>query len=103
MTSWRVNLGFIWLGTFVGLLGANFVFPYLPFYIESLGIEDEGRVAFWTGVLGSATGLTLTLSAPVWGTVADRFGRKPMFVRALIGAGVMIGLMGLAQSVWQSA
>jgi DHA1 family multidrug resistance protein-like MFS transporter len=99
--SWQRNLAFIWIGVFVGLLGANFVFPFIPFYIQELGVTDQGKVAFYTGLTASATGLSLTLTAPVWGTLADRYGRKPMLLRALIGAGLLIALMGLAQAVWQ--
>lgn len=101
MTSWKLNLAFIWVGVFVGLMGANFVFPFIPFYIKELGVTDESGVAFYTSLTASATGLSLTLTAPVWGTLADRYGRKPMFMRALVGAGVLIGVMGIAQSVWQ--
>ena len=99
--AWRVNLAFIWVGVFVGLLGANFVFPFIPFYLkDDLGVPDS-RVGFYTGLTASVTGLSLTITAPLWGAMADRFGRKPMFMRALIGAGVLIAVMGLAQAVWQ--
>ncbi|MCZ7576960.1 MAG: MFS transporter [Dehalococcoidia bacterium] len=99
--GWRRNLLFIWIGVFVGLMGANFVFPFIPFYIQELGVTDKSEVAFYTGLTASATGLSLTLTAPIWGSLADRFGRKPMFLRALIGAGILIGVMGIAQAVWQ--
>ncbi|MEO8540129.1 MAG: MFS transporter [bacterium] len=99
--TWRVNLTFVWIGVFVGLMGANFVFPFIPFYIKELGVKDESRVAFYASLTASATGLSLTLTAPIWGTLADRYGRKPMFLRALIGAGILIAIMGLAQAVWQ--
>lgn len=99
--TWRINLTFIWVGVFVGLMGANFVFPFIPFYIKELGVSSESRVAFYTSLTASATGLSLTLTAPIWGALADRYGRKPMFLRALVGAGVLIAFMGLVQSVWQ--
>jgi MFS transporter, DHA1 family, multidrug resistance protein len=99
--SWKVNLAFIWLGVFVGLMGANFVFPFIPFYIEELGVTDTGRVALFTSISASVTGISLFFTAPLWGALADRFGRKPMFVRALIGAGVLIILMGFVTEVWQ--
>lgn len=99
--AWKRNLVFIWVGVFVGLLGANFVFPFIPFYLEELGVAGESNRAFWTGVSASVTGLSLTLTAPIWGSMADRWGRKPMFLRALAGAGVLIALMGLAQVLWQ--
>ncbi|MBK9610398.1 MFS transporter [Candidatus Amarobacter glycogenicus] len=100
-SRWKQNLAFVWIGVFVGLMGANFVFPFIPFYIKELGVTKESEVAFYTSLTASATGLSLTLTAPIWGSLADRYGRKPMFLRALIGAGVLIAVMGVAQAVWQ--
>ncbi len=100
-SSWKRNLAFIWIGVFVGLLGANFVFPFIPLYIKELGVVDQSGRAYYSGVAASATGLSLTLTAPIWGALADRYGRKPMFLRALIGAGILIGVMGIVQTVWQ--
>ncbi len=99
--GWRRNLVFIWIGVFVGLLGANFVFPFMPFFIKDLGVTDKAQVSYYSGLTASATGLSLTFTAPIWGALSDRFGRKVMFVRALVGAGILIGIMGLAQAVWQ--
>lgn len=99
--GWRLNLTFIWIGVFVSLLGASFVFPFMPFFIKELGVTEKSSVSYLTGITASAAGLSLTLTAPIWGSMADRFGRKPMFLRAMIGAGVVIGCMGLVQAVWQ--
>lgn len=96
-----MNLTFIWFGVFVGLLGANFVFPFVPFYVQELGVKEKSEIALWTSLSGSATGVSLFLTAPLWGAMADRFGRKPMFVRALIGAGIAILSMGLVTQAWQ--
>jgi DHA1 family multidrug resistance protein-like MFS transporter len=99
--GWKRNLLFIWIGVFVGLVGANFVFPFMPFYIKNLGVTDTSSISYYSGLSEGATGLSLTLTAPLWGAIADRFGRRPMFLRALVGAGVLIGLMGIVQAVWQ--
>ncbi|MGE0599361.1 MAG: MFS transporter [Dehalococcoidia bacterium] len=101
-TRWKQNLVFVWFGVFVGLVGAGFVFPFIPFYIkDELGVSGESKIAFYTSLTASATGLSLTITAPIWGSLADRYGRKPMFIRALVGAGIVILIMGLVQSVWQ--
>jgi len=99
--SWKRNLLFIWIGVFVGLMGANFVFPFIPFYIKELGVTGESKIAWYTSLTAAATGLSLTITAPIWGSLADRYGRRPMFLRALIGAGILIAVMGIAQAVWQ--
>ncbi|TMC61370.1 MAG: multidrug efflux MFS transporter, partial [Chloroflexota bacterium] len=56
---------------------------------------------FWTGISASATGFALALTSPIWGRLADRYGRKPMLVRAMVGGGISVGLMGLTQSALQ--
>lgn len=98
---WRRNLYAIWLSTFIGLSGANFIFPFMPLYLHELGVTDLGATAFWAGLLATSTGVAQFLFAPLWGTVADRFGRKLMLLRALVGATVVITLQGTVSAPWQ--
>ncbi|MCL5108924.1 MAG: MFS transporter, partial [Chloroflexi bacterium] len=58
-------------------------------------------VEMWAGLLGFAAGLSMAASAPVWGALADRYGRKSMVLRATLGGAVLVGTMGLVQSVQQ--
>jgi DHA1 family multidrug resistance protein-like MFS transporter len=55
----------------------------------------------WSGVAGTATGVMLFISSPLWGSLADRFGRKNMLLRAYAGALVTITLQAVVQSLWQ--
>ena len=83
------------------MLGFSFIFPFLPFYIQDLGIKDLHQVAIWAGLLGTAPALGLIISAPIWGMLADRFGRKIMVERAMFAGGILLVLMGLAKNVQQ--
>lgn len=47
----------------------------------------------------SATFLGTALTAPLWGRLADRYGRKPMLARAAIGMAVVMSLIGVAHNV----
>jgi DHA1 family multidrug resistance protein-like MFS transporter len=98
---WRKNLFAIALAQFIALGGANLVFPFMPFYVEDLGVTDQDDIAIWSGLLATATGTMLFFFSPIWGSLADRFGRKQMLLRAYVGAMVTITLQGLVQSVWQ--
>lgn len=85
----------LWLGQFVSVAGLTVVVPLLPFYLAELGTAP-GRVPWWTGVSLAAPAVTQVLAGPLWGWVGDRYGRKPMVVRALAGLAVSVGLMALA-------
>jgi len=100
--DWRRNLAALWLAELTAILGFSFAFPFLPLFLhQDLHIPAGPQLAFWTGITGGATGLALACTAPIWGRLADRYGRKPMLVRAMIGGGISVGLMGLAQSALQ--
>ncbi len=100
--NWRRNLAALWVAEFTAIFGFSFAFPFLPAFLHrDLGIQDQRSLAFWTGVAAGATGFAMAFASPVWGLLADRYGRKPMLLRAMLGAGVTVGLMGLAQTALQ--
>jgi DHA1 family multidrug resistance protein-like MFS transporter len=100
--DWRRNLAALWLAEFTAILGFSFAFPFLPLFLHrELHIPSGSQLAFWTGISAGVTGFALALTSPIWGRLADRYGRKPMLVRAMIGGGISVGLMGLSQSALQ--
>jgi len=101
LEPWRRNVYAVAIAQFIALGGGNLVFPFMPFYVRELGVTDDGKVALWSGLLGTATGGMLFVFSPIWGAVADRFGRKPVLLRAYVGAMITMTLQGLAQNVWQ--
>ena len=101
MEPWRRNVYAVAIAQFIALGGGNLVFPFMPFYVKELGVHDEGQIALWSGLLGTSTGLALFVFSPIWGNLADRFGRKPILLRAYVGALVTMTLQGTVQNVWQ--
>src|SRR3990172_8145735 len=101
LEPWRRNVYAVAGAQFIALGGGNLVFPFMPFYVRDLGVTDPGEVALWSGLLGTATGAGLFVFSLIWGSLADRFGRKPMLLRAYLGAMVTMTLQGLVQEVWQ--
>ena len=81
--------------------GFMFVMPFMPLYVQQLGVEDAGRAAAWAGLLNTATAVTMATAAPLWGRLADRFGHKPMLLRATLAGAVVVGCMGLVTAPWQ--
>lgn len=101
LEAWQRNLYAVWLAQFLALAGANLVFPFIPFFIKDIGVESDSAAALWSGVANTATGAMLFVSAPLWGSLSDRFGRKLMLLRAHAGAMVTVTLQAAVQNVWQ--
>jgi DHA1 family multidrug resistance protein-like MFS transporter len=98
--SWRRNLYVIVAVEFAVLLAYGFSNPFMPYYIQDMGSFTDSQAAFWSGLATTAFGLTMFLSGPVWGILADRWGRKPMVLRAILGVAVISAGMGLAPNVY---
>ncbi len=98
--SWRRNLYAIFIAQFVAMIGLNFVTPFMPLFVQKLGSFTDREAALWAGIAIGSSGVTMFFSAPLWGLVADRWGRKPMVLRAIFGTGVILALMGLASNVY---
>ncbi len=64
---------------FVDMLGLIIIFPLLPFYATRLGAS-----AAVVGALVAAFSIAQLLSAPVWGWISDRYGRRPAILVGLI-------------------
>ena len=86
---------------FVVFMGFAFVIPFLPLYVRELGVEDREKATLWAGLLIAVSPLLAGLLAPVWGRLADRYGQKPMAVRALVASAVFLFLSAFVRNVEQ--
>ncbi|MCP1242534.1 MFS transporter [Acetobacter lambici] len=98
---WRHNLVVCLFGSFATLIAMTLILPFLPLYVEQLGIDGQADIAQWSGIAYGATYLTAGVVAPVWGRLGDLYGRKSMLVRASLGMAITITLMGCATTIWQ--
>ncbi|MBW2443010.1 MAG: MFS transporter [Deltaproteobacteria bacterium] len=101
MLIWRRNLYVLFSAQMLSMVGFSMVLPFLPLYIKELGVGTWGTIEFWSGMVFSAQAITMMISAPLWGAVADRYGRKLMLIRATLGGAVLIALMGFVNSAEQ--
>ncbi len=101
MERWQRTLTVMVIAQAFSILGFSFVIPFLPLYIQQLGIHGVAHVTLWAALLSGATAVGMVVMSPIWGILADRYGRKIMVVRAAFSASVLVGLMGLATSVYQ--
>ena len=98
---WRRNLVVCVFGCFTTIVAMTLLLPFLPLYVEQLGVTDHAAIAEWSGAAYGATFFTAALCAPLWGRLADLYGRKLMLIRASLGMAVAMSLIGIAQNVWQ--
>src|SRR5262245_7583352 len=84
----------------MGFTGFTLAMPFLPLYFRQLDVTDVGEISIWTGVSLAITPAMTALLAPVWGRLGDRYGRKIMVERSLVGfVGVMAAMAGV-QKAW---
>ena len=101
MQQWRKNLYTLWAAQLLIFIGMSLVMPFLPLYIQELGVKGFASSARWSGIVFGIPFLFSTFFAPIWGTIGDLYGRKSMILRAMFGASVVITLMGFVKNVHQ--
>jgi DHA1 family multidrug resistance protein-like MFS transporter len=97
----RVSFVLLLISQLLATTAFMFVVPFMPLYVQELGVEDPGRAAAWAGFINGASGATMALVAPLWGRLSDRMGRKLMLLRATLAAVVVVGSMGFVAGPWQ--
>jgi len=98
--SWKRNLFLIAISEFIALLGFSLFNPFMPLYMQQLGNFSSREAAFWSGIAVGGSGLAMFLSSPIWGIIADRWGRKPMLLRAQFGGAVVVSLFIIAPNIY---
>lgn len=98
---WRRNLWVCTLGSFTTLIAMSLLLPFLPLYLSSMGVHGTDNIALWSALAYGATFFSAALTAPIWGRMADKYGRKLMLIRASLGMAIAMSLMGMATAPWQ--
>lgn len=91
----------LWLVQVVSELAFAFALPFLPLYVLELGVDDPIEAGVWAGLMAGAFALVQAVMGPVWGVLADRYGRKLMIQRALFGACVVVAGIALVRTPGQ--
>src|SRR6201994_4441798 len=98
---WRRNLLVCVFGSFTTIVAMTLLLPFLPIYVEQLGVTDPAAIAEWSGAAYGAAFFSAALAAPLWGYLADRYGRKLMLIRASLGMAIAMSLIGMAHNVYE--
>ena len=97
-TPWVRTVAVLWIAQVIAEMAFSFALPFVPLYIQELGIDDPTRAGIWAGLMSGGFALVMGVMGPIWGVVADRYGRRLMIQRALFGACFVIGAMAIVQS-----
>src|SRR5689334_12125631 len=79
----------------IDLMGGAMVFPLIPFYALHLNISP-----LKIGVIMSSFFVAQLISAPLWGRISDRYGRRPALLIGLGALGMGYVIFGIANSMW---
>lgn len=94
-TTNRRNLFILVFALLVVMLGFGMVIPVFPFLIDKLGASGSAL-----GILVATAALTEFLFGPIWGSVSDRVGRKPILIIGMFGFALAMFLFGIAEKIW---
>ena len=71
----------LWIGVFFCSMAYSISIPFLSIFLsDELGVSNHLEI--WSGVSFGITFLASALISPFWGSLADKYGRKPMLIRS---------------------
>ncbi|MDE3111353.1 MAG: MFS transporter [Chloroflexota bacterium] len=100
-SHWQRTVQVVSLTQIAILVGFNFAFPFIPLLIQDLGVTDPSQLELFSGLAIGMGGIVMALASPLWGMLADRFGAKTMFVRAVGAGSIALALQAAVANVWQ--
>ncbi len=95
MKTSKRNLLILTFVLFVVMLGYGIVIPILPFYIEEMGAGGTEL-----GLLVASYAVMRLICGPIWGSLSDRAGRKPILIIGILGYAITMLWFGLATRLW---
>ncbi len=98
---WKRTLYILFFAQLMVAVGFSSIFPFLPLYVEQLGSDSGLSIEILSGLVFSSQSFTMMLASPVWGAIADRYGRKLMVERSMFGGAAILLLMAFVTSAEQ--
>lgn len=95
---WERTLYILFIVQLLAGVGFSSIFPFLPLYVEDLGSSYGISIELLAGLVFSSQAITMMIASPIWGGIADRYGRKLMVERAQYGGAILITWMGFVNS-----
>ncbi len=93
---WRANLRALPAANVLCGLGFFLSWPFVPLMVRGLGVHEN--LETWVGYMLLAFYLVSFAVNPIWGSIADHYGRKVMVLRAMLGMGSAMLLVPFAST-----
>ncbi len=101
MEQWQKSFATLLVAQFLAIVGFSTSNPIIPLYLRELGVTNAAALNAWTGAVNGFSALTMAIAAPIWGALADNYGRKLMLLRAMGGGAILMGLLAITTNPWQ--
>jgi DHA1 family multidrug resistance protein-like MFS transporter len=95
MNSQRRNLILLYFTLAVILLGFGVLIPLEAFLVDQFGASGQEL-----GTLISLHALCQLLFSPLWGSISDSVGRKPILIIGAVGNAFSLLMFGLSSQLW---
>lgn len=100
MQSWQRTMWILWFGVLFCSSSYTMSVPFLPLFLFDLGVEKDS-VNLWAGIVHSSAFMVGAVMAPLWGLLADKYGKRKMVIRAGLSLSVIYALIAFVQTPWQ--
>jgi len=84
----------VFLAVLIDLMGFGIVLPLLPFYANTFHAS-----AIQIGLLYSIYSFAQLIFSPIWGSLSDKIGRRPIMLISTFGASIAYLVFGLAHTL----
>ena len=90
----------LFLVTMIDMIGFGIIIPFLTYLVIDLAQKDGiVEVGLWVGLLMTSYSAAQFLFSPIWGSLSDKIGRRPILMIGLVGNTVFYTLFGFANTL----
>jgi DHA1 family multidrug resistance protein-like MFS transporter len=100
LAPWKRNQLAVTVSAAFIFSGFTLIMPFVPLYVQMLGVRSQAAAAIWAGVALGISPLVASLAAPLWGRIADRYGLTIMAIRITFALFAIWALTAFAQNVY---
>ncbi|MBO4304737.1 MAG: MFS transporter [Lentisphaeria bacterium] len=99
--NWQLNMWMLWFSQLLIFAGFSALIPFIPLFIrDSLGVADEKALVTYVTMFNFFGTGAYAVFNPIWGTLSDRWGVRPMLFRGTFATAFIFPLMGYVSNVW---